>query len=162
GRGQDGSLVGTKAGSVDGGACRRLNGNTFRTLEFEPVRALVRSHAGSAPGRARIEGLRPLTEAADVREALAPTGEGGGLLRRNGRQPFHDLPDVQELLTTARVQGTHLEPKELSDVASFVEGGTEIARRVALAHDDGAPRLAREASQVADATALAAAIRRAV
>ena len=137
-----------------------MNGNTFRTLEFETIRALVRSHAGSAAGRARIEALRPLTEPAEVRDALGLTSEGVTLLRQVGRQPYHDLPDVLELLPTARVEGMYLEPKALSDVASFIEGGTEIARRVAQV--EAAPRLARRASEVADVTALAASIRRAV
>jgi DNA mismatch repair protein MutS2 len=137
-----------------------VNGNTFRTLEFETIRALVLSHAGSGPGRARIEGLRPLTEPGPVREAVGRTSEGVALLRRVGRQPYHDLPDVLELLPTARVEGMHLEPRELADIASFIEGGTEIASRVARVEE--APRLAGRASRVADATALAAAIRRAV
>jgi DNA mismatch repair protein MutS2 len=137
-----------------------VNGNTFRTLEFETIRALVLSHAGSAPGRARISALRPLIEGGEVREALARTTEGVTLLQRVGRQPYHDLPDVLALLPTARVDGMHLEPRELSDVASFIEGGMEIASRVARVEE--APRLAGQASRVADATPLASAIRRAV
>jgi len=137
-----------------------VNGNTFRTLEFETIRALVLSHAGSGPGRGRIQHFHPLTDAGEVREALARTTEGVTLLQRVGRQPYHDLPDILELLPTARVEGMHLEPRELSDVASFIEGGMEIAARVARV--DGAPRLAARASRVADATPLAGAIRRAI
>ena len=137
-----------------------MNGNTFRTLEFETIRALVLSHAGSGPGRGRIQHFHPLTDAGEVREALARTTEGVTLLQRVGRQPYHDLPDILELLPTARVEGMHLEPRELSDVASFIEGGMEIAARVARV--DGAPRLAAQASRVADATPLAGAIRRAI
>jgi len=137
-----------------------VNGNTFRTLEFATIRALVLSHAGSAPGRGRIEALRPLTDSGEVREAVARTSEGVALLRKVGRQPYHDLPDVLALLPTARVEGMYLEPRELSDVASFIEGGTEIASRVARVEE--APQLAGKVSRVADATALAAAIRRAI
>src|SRR5438552_5429187 len=54
----------------------------------------------------------------------------------------------------------YLEPRELSDVASFIEGGMESAARVARA--EAAPRLAAQASRVTDATPVAAAIRRAV
>ena len=101
-----------------------------------------------------------MTDAGEVREALARTTEGVTLLQRLSRQPYHDLPDVLELLPTARVEGMYLEPRELSDVASFIEGGMEIASRVARV--EGAPRLAAQASRVADATPLAGAIRRAV
>jgi dsDNA-specific endonuclease/ATPase MutS2 len=79
-----------------------------------------------------------MTEVGEVREALARTTEGVCLLQRVGRQPYHDLPDVLALLPTARVEGTYLEPRELSDIASFIEGGTEIASRVARV--EGVPR----------------------
>lgn len=137
-----------------------MNANTFRTLEFETVRALLLSHAGSAEGRARVRTLSPLTTPGEVREALERTSEGVTLLRTLGRQPYHDLPDLTELLPAAAVQGVHLEPLALLDVASFVEGGCEIADRVARA--EGAPALAREASVVPDMTDLSASIRRAI
>ena len=137
-----------------------MNANTFRTLEFETVRALLLSHAGSAAGRDRVRTLSPLTTPGEVREALERTAEGVVLLRTLGRQPYHDLPDLTELLPAARVEGVHLEPLALLDVASFVEGGCEIAQRVARA--ENAPGLARDASVVPDMTDLSASIRRAV
>jgi DNA mismatch repair protein MutS2 len=137
-----------------------VNGNTYRTLEFETIRALLLTHAGSPAGRVRLDGLRPFTEPAAVRRRLAQTTEGVHLLRSLGRQPYHDLPDLGEILPAARVGGLHLEPRALLDVASFIEGGVEIAWRVA--RTEGAPTLARIASEVRDTTAVAAAIRRAV
>ena len=116
--------------------------------------------AGSAEGRARLEALQPATEVAEVREALARTSEGVALLRTIGRQPYHDLPDVSEAIAASRVSGLHLEPRALLDVASFVEGGIEIGRRVAAA--EGTPRLSHLASGIRDASAVAEAIRRAV
>jgi DNA mismatch repair protein MutS2 len=137
-----------------------LNGNSFRTLEFESIRALLLSHAGSASGRERVERLAPLTEADAVRRALGRTTEATALLQAVGRQPYHDLPDVAELLPESRVAGHHLEPRALTDIASFAEGAREIGWRVARA--EGAPALARRASEIADATDVAAAIRRAI
>ncbi|MFI5169735.1 MAG: hypothetical protein ACHQM7_05185, partial [Vicinamibacterales bacterium] len=115
---------------------------------------------GSAQGRERLQGLAPLRDAEEVRAALARTSEGVVLLQAFGRQPYHDLPDPREMLAAARVRGAHLEPKPLADLASFVEGGVEIARRVARA--SGAPGLARLASTVADTSPVALAIRRAI
>ncbi len=121
-----------------------MNGVTFRTLEFDQIRALLLQHTGSESGRRRIEALAPLTEVALVREALLLTSEGVRVLQALGRQPYHDLPDVTAILPAARVQGLHLEPLALSDVASFIEGAVEIARRVA--RHESAPRLAHRAS----------------
>jgi DNA mismatch repair protein MutS2 len=137
-----------------------LNGNTFRVLEFEKIRALLLARAGSAPGKARIEALGPATHAEVVREALARTSEAVSLLERPGRQPYHDLPDLAEILPAARVEGLHLEPAALADVASFVEGAREIARSVAQA--EKAPALAQRAAAIADFGDLSATIRRAV
>jgi DNA mismatch repair protein MutS2 len=137
-----------------------MNSNTFRTLEFEAIRAVVLSHAGSAAGKIRIQALTPHTETGAVRAALSRTTEGTVLLRTLGRQPYHDLPDVAPALQEARVFGLFLEPFALSDVASFIEGAIEIGRSVA--QSEGTPELARLGAAVADASDVAAAIRRAI
>ncbi len=137
-----------------------VNAQTFRALEFDTVRSLLVTLAGSAAGQARLQALEPDTDPAAVREALATTSEGVRLLQRPGRQPYHDLPDIAELLAAAQVAGLHLEPAGLLDVASFIEGASEIARAVVRA--EGAPRLARLASEMRDTSEIAHAIRRAI
>jgi len=137
-----------------------LNSNTFRALEFDRIRDLLLQRAGSARGRVHLQDLRPRTDTGAVREALLRTSEGVGLLRSIGRQPYHDLPDPTEALAGARVRGAHLEPRALLDLASFIEGGVEITRRVARA--EGAPGLARLASEAADVSDVAVAVRRAL
>ncbi len=136
-----------------------MNANSFKVLEFDSIRALLLQQVGSALGRERLEGLHPLVEPAAVRQALARTSEGVGLLKAVGRQPYHDLPDPRETLAGARMRGAHLEPRRLADLASLIEGGVEIARRVARV--EAAPALARLASEVRDTRAVAVAIRRA-
>jgi DNA mismatch repair protein MutS2 len=137
-----------------------LNGNSFRALEFDKIRVLLVRRAGSREGRARLEALAPSTDVQCVREALAQTSEGVTLLRSGGAQPYHDLPDVSDTLAAARIDGLHLEPRPLLDLASFAEGGREIAGAVAGA--EGTPRLSRLASGVSDAGDLVSAIRRAI
>ncbi len=137
-----------------------MNVNSLKALEFDRIRALLLQQAGSSEGRVRLEALRPLTDPGAVREALARTGEGVVLLRTVGRQPYHDLPDPAEALVVTRARGAHLEPLALADLASFIEGGVEIAWRVARA--EGAPRLAQLASEVRDTREVAAAVRRAL
>jgi len=137
-----------------------VNAHTFRNLEFEKVRALLLQQAGSADGRDRLARLRPSTDPRQVRESLSTTSEAVRLLVAIGRQPYHDLPDVAELLPQARMAGFHLEPTALLDVASFIEGGVEIARRAARV--EGAPRLSARAAEVRDTTEVASGIRRAL
>ena len=137
-----------------------MNVNSLKALEFDRIRALLLQHAGSPQGTARLEQLAPLTDAAAVREALARTSEGVALLKTLGRQPYHDLPDPADALVTARTRGAHLDPRALADLASFVEGGVEIAWRAARV--EAAPRLSRLASEVRDTREVANAIRRAL
>jgi len=137
-----------------------LNGNTYRTLEFEAIRNLLLSHAGSVVGRERLARLAPLLEGEAVRRALDRTSQAVRLLHRLGRQPYHDLPDLGPILPAARVRGEHLEPGALMDVASFIDGAGEIAQRVAAF--EAAPSLASRAAQVRPLGDLSASIRRAI
>src|SRR5687768_4461083 len=137
-----------------------VNSNTYRTLEFETIRALVLGFTGSASGRSQIEALAPHTSVDAVKAALGRTSEAVQILQKIGRQPYHDLPDVGGFLTASRVRGLHLEARDLSDVATFIEGANEIGRRVAQVTT--APELSRLAQDVPDATPVSVAIRRAV
>jgi DNA mismatch repair protein MutS2 len=137
-----------------------VNGNTFRTLEFDSIRALLTAHAGSEAGRRRTLDLTPLIEPGAVRSALRTTTEGVTLLARHGRQPYHDLPDLGDTVDLARAAGAHLPPRALLDVASFIEGSLAIARSVAAAEES--PGLAARAARVRDMSEVAAAIRRAI
>ncbi len=109
----------------------------------------------------RLEELQPSTDPGAVRDALARTGEGRRLLKTVGGQPYHDLPDPAEAIAGARVRGTHLEPRQLLDLASFIDGGGEIVRAVSRSDQD-APRLARLASGAKEAFDVSAALRRAL
>lgn len=137
-----------------------MNGNTFRTLEFETIRALLLAQTGSAAGRGRLDELAPAVDLDTVRARLARTSEAVLVLARAGRQPFHDLPDIADVLPAARVAGVQLEPGALADVASFVEGSTGVAQSVAGVAD--APALSRLAASVSDTREVAQAIRRAI
>jgi DNA mismatch repair protein MutS2 len=136
-----------------------MNRNTFRTLEFDAVRRWLLTHAGSPAGRQRIEALAPATNADAAREALRTTTEARRVLETAGRQPYHDLPDVEALLPKTTWQGFALEPRELLDVASFADGATEIGRH--LVRTD-AQRIATRAQRIGDFTHTAAQVRRAV
>jgi len=124
------------------------------------VRELLLGQAGSVYGRALLRELAPGTEPSQVREALARTSQARVLLRTLGRQPLDSLPDVSQSLALLRIEGTHLEPAALRDVASFIDGSGEIASRVAVA--EGAPHWASRCAEVADLGAVSGSLKRAI
>ncbi|HET8647057.1 MAG TPA: endonuclease MutS2, partial [Vicinamibacteria bacterium] len=137
-----------------------MRDHSFRALEFEAIRTLLLGHAGGVSGKDRLQALAPALEPGTVREALARTSEAVTLLRKVGRQPYHDLPDMGAILPAARVGGHFLEPRPLLDVASFIEGGAEICTRVE--QTESTRRLSQLASRWIPTSDLAAAIRRAI
>ncbi len=137
-----------------------MNGNTFRTLEFDAIRALLLSHAGSAAGKDRLRALEPAIDVHEVRFRLSRTSQAVRLLTALGAEPYHGLPDLADVVPAARVDGLHLEPRALLDVASFIEGAGEIARRVSTA--EGVPYLSTLAGGVEDMSAVAREVRRAL
>ncbi len=148
------------SGTGDFASKNRLYERFYRTLEFPAIRALLAGFAGSVRGRQAMASLSPSTDESEVRASLLQCREAVALLRVAGRQPYNDLPEVEEAVGVARVAGAHLEPAELSQVASFLDGAREIS--VSVARVEEAPNLARSASRILDGTALAAAIRRAI
>jgi DNA mismatch repair protein MutS2 len=126
-----------------------VNDHTFRALEFDSIREMLRVRAGSLPGRDRVSALGPRTTRSQVEEALDLTSEARTALAAVGRQPYHDLPQLDALLPATRAEGAHLEAAGLLDMATFI----------AVA---GARRLAGLATAVHDLTDVRDAIRRAI
>jgi DNA mismatch repair protein MutS2 len=137
-----------------------VNRHTLRALEYETVRARLAEKAGSRPGREQALALAPETDPDRVRLAVGMSTEGAALLSALGSQGYHTLPDVSEILPMVAVPGLHLEARALLEAASFIEGASEIALRVA--GFGGAPRLAALAASVKDLRPLAAEIHRAI
>jgi DNA mismatch repair protein MutS2 len=137
-----------------------VNDHTFRALEFESVREMLRARAGSPPGRQHIDALYPHVTAEEVREALAQTSEARVVLSVVGRQPYHDLPNLETLLPAMRAEGAHLDPKGLLDLATFIAVTGDVARVVARV--EGAARLTNLAGTVRDLGDVRDAILRAI
>jgi DNA mismatch repair protein MutS2 len=137
-----------------------VNDHTFRALEFDSIREMLRARAGSPPGRSRVGALRPYVTRAEVREAQELTSEARTVLSVVGRQPYHDLPELDALLPATRAEGAHLEAVGLLDMATFIAVTSDIAR--AISQVSSAPRLAGLAGTVRDLGEVRDAIRRAI
>ena len=112
-----------------------LNGNTFRTLEFEAdphtscwaMPALRRAGAPRASRSARSRGKRCAAPWTGRAEAVRPARSDWAA------SPTTTFPTSDEPAGGPSRGASTSSPRALLDVASFIEGSGEIARRVAAA-----------------------------
>ena len=134
-----------------GGTCRQLREAGLEVIEVSEKTGFPEIMDG------RVKTLHPVIHGG----ILARTTEARRLLETLGAQPYHDLPDPSDALASARIQGSHLEPRDLLDVASFIDGGLEIVRAIGRSHEH-TPRLALLASGAQDTSDVSAALGRAL
>jgi DNA mismatch repair protein MutS2 len=124
----------------------------LRALEFDRVVAAVRSFALTPMGAARLDVLRPLTDPAAVREALAATSEAVAYLASNPVFPLRAPEDLETVLALVDVEGRALEPLRLLALADYLESVDTSVAAVRRAPGE-LPRLKRlvgEASSFKD------------
>ena len=124
----------------------------LRALEFDRVVAAVRSFALTPLGAARLDALRPLTDPAAGREALAATTEAVADLAGNPVFPLRAPEDLETVLALVEVEGRALEPLRLLALSDYLESVDTSVAAVRRAPGE-LPRLKRlvgEASSFRD------------
>jgi DNA mismatch repair protein MutS2 len=124
----------------------------LRALEFDRVVAAVRSFALTPMGAARLDALRPLTDPAAVREALAATTEAVAYLASHPVFPLRAPEDLETVLALVEVEGRALEPLRLLALSDYLESVDASVASVRRAPGE-LPRLKRlvgEASSFKD------------
>src|ERR687886_2645976 len=124
-----------------------MNDQSFQTLEYEGLRALVRRYAQTPMGRARADTLAPLDSVGEVRRSLRAVSECAELRARGVRWSFSELADPQDALTRLRVEGTILEPLVLLELARLCEQAAD-ARAAVQAEREAAPVLWEEVAEL--------------
>lgn len=122
-------------------------------LEFEELRDILRRSIPSPLGRAKLDGMEPLTDREAIEAALAETAEAIAYLDRlrNAKSDavrlrFSDLPDVSESAALLRIEGTVLDGKQLFDLGVVLSRAMEA--RSALTQTGG--RLATRVAGIPD------------
>src|SRR5438105_2697999 len=108
-----------------------MNDQSFATLEYEGLRALVRRYAQTPAGRGRADELAPLASVAEVRRALRAVAECVELRARGVRWSFSELADPGEALARLAIEGTILEPLVLLELARLCEQAADARAAVA-------------------------------
>jgi DNA mismatch repair protein MutS2 len=133
-------------------------------LEYESLRELVGRYLSSPLGRRELAKIEPHVDRDRLVEDLAETGESIGYLRLAARpQPaargaairidFGGLPDLEAAVHKLRIEGSSLDPKEISDVLQLLDRAAD-AKSVLTAAAERFPRLGRRAQTIGDFRAL--------
>jgi DNA mismatch repair protein MutS2 len=117
-----------------------MNNQAFETLDFDPLRALVRRGAQTEMGRARVDALRPIDDIRQLQRDLRAGAESIELRQRGGRLSFDGIADLTDSISRLRIEGTALEPLAILDLARLCERAMD-ARAAILTERDQAPTL---------------------
>ncbi len=93
----------------------------LQALEFGQIVDAVRGFALTPLGRARLAGLRPMTDPRRVAQALATTSEAVRYLAQSPAFPLEAPSDLESILAALAVEARPLEPLRLLGLARFLE-----------------------------------------
>lgn len=117
-----------------------MDERTLQAIEFPQALELVSDRCVSPPGRAAVQGLRPLDEAWEVRLALDETDEAAGLASAGERIPLSSFEDPEPWLEEVRTRGGALEPEWLLEILSLLTVAADVAKFLEGRRED-LPRL---------------------
>lgn len=134
-----------------------MDDHSLQVLEFQEVKDLLRSYAGSPLGRDVIAGLRPSTDAGRLRLSLLQVDEARALLDAGKAFPVNGLRDMKRVVKQGHAQNRALGPDELLVVLQMIRA-CESLRAFTDAERAQAPTLAELADRLLDHGGLAEAI----
>ena len=117
-----------------------MNHQSFAILEFDQLRELVRRHAHTDMGGARVDALEPFDHFAELSRALAETLEAIELQSRGVRFSFSGVTDTTESIARLKIEGTALEPLAILDLQRLSNTALD-ARSAILAERANCPTL---------------------
>ncbi len=101
--------------------------HTLKTLEFQKITDLIKSHAASELGASVTDSLLiPQSSPTEIQTALRETTEFTDLIKINGGLPMGGLRDVRQQLDDAFSQGVVLEPGQFLDIALLLKTVQEV------------------------------------
>ena len=117
-----------------------VNKQAFTTLEYQPLRELIKRNAQTEAGQRRVAALAPLDNVAELRRELAVLAECVTLRTRGVKWWFNGLTDPTEAIGRLRVEGASLDPLAILQTAKLCDQAMS-ARSAILAERENAPVL---------------------
>ena len=117
-----------------------MNPQAFGILEFDQLRQLVRRHAQTDMGRARVAALEPFDDLKALRHALTAVGEAISLRARGARFSFDGVVDPSDSIARLKIEGAALDPLATLDLVRLCNSALD-ARNAILAEREESPIL---------------------
>lgn len=83
-----------------------MKAKTFDILEYNKILSLLTSHASSSMAKEELMSLRPMTDDAEIREALEETTEAQTVILKKGAAPLGQIYDITGSMAFARKGGS--------------------------------------------------------
>src|ERR1043165_1351588 len=115
-----------------------MNSQAFSILEFDQLRQLIRRHAQTERGRARVDTLEPFADFRELARALAEAAEAMQTRTRGVRFSFDGVADPHQAIAHLKIQGTALEPLTILDLVRLCSAALD-ARNGILAEREDCP-----------------------
>jgi DNA mismatch repair protein MutS2 len=117
-----------------------MNPQAFGILEFDQLRQLVRRHAQTDMGRARVTALEPFDDLGALRRALTETAEAIRLRARGVRFSFEGIADPNDSISRLKIEGAGLEPLAMLELVRLSNAALD-ARNAILEEREDSPTL---------------------
>lgn len=114
-----------------------MNTQSFTTLEYQHLLALIKRNAQTEPGQRRVETLAPIDDVSQLRRELSALSECVTLRNRGVNWYFSGLTDPAEAIARLRVEGASLDPLSILQTARLCEQAMS-ARAAILAERENA------------------------
>ncbi len=118
----------------------QMNPQSFAILEFDQLRQLVRRHAQTDIGRARVDAFSPFDQFDELSRALEETSEAIELRSRGVSFSFADVTDTTESIARLKIEGAALEPLAILDLVRLINTALD-ARSAFLAERENCSNL---------------------
>ena len=100
----------------------------LRRLEFDKVKEIFKSFAGSQPAKGLFDELRPSADAPEIQRLLDEAAEMMMIVYRGEAVPLSGIHDVRAALRTAKIVDSALTPEELKNIESVLAAARVLRR----------------------------------
>jgi DNA mismatch repair protein MutS2 len=117
-----------------------MEDQSFKTLEYDQIRELLRRGAQTPMGQSLVSQLQPISDPSKLESALLAVAECVHLRQRGATWSFTELADPHEPLSRLQIDGAVLDPADLLALARLCDAAMS-ARASILAEREFAPTL---------------------